>query len=608
MPRLPASDGNPAAPDAPAPDSLVTVRSPSGRRVVSIDDIRHIAACENYSEIFFADGHRELIRRTMQQWTAQLPAAQFARVHRGLIVNLDRVGFLERRTPELAALHFTAPAASALDIRRRHWPALRRRLSAWRHAHPPASRPTTKSIAVLPFANFSRTPAGEIFADGITEELINVLARVPGLHVAARTSSFHFKNHHAPVATIAAHLGVAYLVEGSVRLGGPRVRLTAQLIEASSGFHLWSGTFDHDAADILATQDQIAGQVAHQLQLTLQRAARTAPIDPETHRLVLEGRHYWNLRTPDGFALAATALTRALDRAPDFAPAHAALADLAVVRAMYRLADGAHDVADDLQRVHAAAQRALSLDPALAEPHAALGFACFHEGRLDPALAHFPRAFAANPNYATGHQFFAWTLAGAGRLAEALDVYHRAIALDPLNFINLDRHAAMLALAGRHAEALDASERAAALRPDLFVGNLAQRAPILLALGRTADALAAARAVRTHATTAPFRRNADSDAIFVLHQTGYRDEAAAHAAEVLARLPADNYLRGFVLSALGRFAEALPALAHTPSIMLPQLYWSPLWAPARPTPAFRQLLAQLGRTAELARAADTPTA
>jgi TolB-like protein/Tfp pilus assembly protein PilF len=589
---------------APAPidtaaDRVVAINTRSQTRLLRVHEIRLIAACENYSEVTFTDGHRLLVRRTLQRWIAQLPVGQFYRLHRGLILNLELVREVERVSAQPTRVRLAGNAPAVLEVKRRHWPALRREIDRWRLAQ--AARPfavDAKSVAVLPFANFNRDSAGEIFCDGITEELINVLAKIPGLHVAARTSSFHFKNQSLPVTQVARQLGVAYLVEGSVRRNRERVRITAQLIAGATGNHVWSETFDRDIADIFVTQDEIAGLIAQTLELRLRDAARTAPVDALTHRLTLEGRHYWNLRTPDGFARAEVALTQAIARAPDFAPAHAAFADLAVVRAMYRLADGATDVSDDFARVHLAAGRALALDPTRGEAEAALGFACFHAGRFDEASNHFARAFTTNPNYATGHQFHAWALAGQGRLEEALLVYERALVLDPLNFINLDRHAAMLTLAGRHADALEANERAAALRPDIFVGNLSQRAPILLALGRTEEAVAAARAVRSAISAEAFRRNADSDAIFVLAQTGHRAEADDYAATVLERLPKENYLRGFVFAALGRHEDAWDALALTPSIMLPQLYWSRLWSGVRGSNAFARLIAVLGRTNE----------
>ena len=186
--RAPAPSGS-SAPFPPT-DRVVAVNTRSPTRLLRVDEIRLIASCENYSEATFTDGQRLLVRRTMRQWTAQLPPTQFARVHRSLILNLEVVRQVERLSAQVTRLHLAGPASATVDVKRRHWPALRGHLERWQlaqAARPAATvAPAAKSIAVLPFANFSRDPAGEIFCDGITEELINVLAKIPGLHVAAR--------------------------------------------------------------------------------------------------------------------------------------------------------------------------------------------------------------------------------------------------------------------------------------------------------------------------------------------------------------------------------------------------------------------------------------
>lgn len=589
---------------------LIPAKLGAEQRFLRPDGILLVAADENYTKVSLVSGERLMIRRTMNEWAKLLPPTQFIRIHRGLFLNLQHVARVERLGPALK-LHFGDVAASPITLTRRRWPALRGKLEAWRTQTgdgasgravtappaPPAVLGT--SVAVLPFANLSTDPTNELFCDGISEELLNVLAKIPDLQVAARTSSFSFKGKNRPVTDIARQLAVEFIVEGSVRRSGSRARITAQLIKGSDGFHVWSDNFDRELTDIFLVQDEIAGLIAENLQLTFGRRSHEATMaDPAAHWLVLEGRHFWNLRTHDAFARAEAAYRRALDREPQFAPAHAGLANVAVVRAMYRLADGVACAADDLTHARTAAHRALELDPALAEPHAALAFADFHEGRMAPAERAFARALALNPSYATGYQFYAWALCAQGKLDRALNVYARAITLDPLSFINLDRHAAMLTLAGNYRDALAANERAAALRPDLFVGNVSQRAPILLALGRRDEAIAAARAVRHTPFDVPFRRNSDADALFVLHSTGHTTEAADYGNDVLARLPADNYLRGFVFSALGRFDEAIPSLERAPTIMQPFLYWSAMWDPVRGQPAFQHLIARLGRTAE----------
>ncbi len=190
-----------------------------------------------------------------------------------------------------------------------------------------------KSIAVLAFANLSEDKNNEYFSDGISEELLNVLSKVPGLKVSARTSAFFFKGKQVPLAEIAKQLGVAYVVEGSVRKSGDRLRITAQLINAADGFHVWSDNFDREAKDIFAVQDEIAGLIAKNLQLKMgagNSAARA--VDPQALELYLQGRQAWNLRTTEGFARAENLFNRALALDPAFARAHTGLADVWMIR------------------------------------------------------------------------------------------------------------------------------------------------------------------------------------------------------------------------------------------------------------------------------------
>lgn len=588
------------APRAPT-GACVLVKAGSVTRILRADEIRLVAACENYTEVMLANGEHLFARRTMQEWAGLLPCGQFARAHRGLFVNLATVGRVERILTYGARLHFAGEVPPAVEVKRRHWPALRRRLAQWRLAfvNPGAPKIPPRSIAVLPWVNLSNAAANDRFCAGLTEELINVLGKMPGLQVAARSSvpaELSFRE-------IGRQLGVSMVLRGSVRQDGHRVRITAQLVNAGDGFHLWSENFDRELNDVFDVQDSLAGLIAQALRSKLSPALPPpVRVNPEAHWLVLEGRHFWSLRTGEGLAHAEAAFARALKLDADFAPAHAGIADVHNIRALYRLADGETDAAADLERAERHARRAHELDSFLSEPLATLGFVAFHQGRLSEGRAMLERALALNPEYATGHQFLAWTLAAEGRMQRALEVYRRAVALDPLCFINVDRFSALLFLAGRHEEALATNLRAATLRPDVFVGNLAQRAPILLALGRTDEAVAVARAVRATQRERPFRRNSDSDAIYVLRAAGFVGEARAYARDYLTGLPAQNYVRGFVLAAAGDFDAALPMLASTPSIMLPQLYWSPIWEAGRGDARFAALIARLGREAEYVRA------
>lgn len=460
-----------------------------------------------------------------------------------------------------------------------------------------AARPVVskKSVAVLAFVDLSPGKDGAYFSDGISEELLNVLAKVPGLHVPARTSSFFFKGQNLPIPEIAEKLGVAYVIEGSVRRSGDLVRITAQLIDAATGYHVWSHNFDRDPQDLFAVQDEIALEVTRILQLKLAdtpRAAKT--LHPEAHRLVLEGRHFWNLRNEEGFARAEASFTRALSLDPQFAEAHAGLAEVCVLRANYRQFDGFGETAGDLKRARLAAGRAIELDATLAEPHAALGYVSILEGRLVESERQFQGALALNPNSAVIQCWYAMLLSTRGKLDQSLAAYERASTLDPFWFINLHRQAWLLARARRFDEALRVNEQAASLLKDAHMPNQALRALILLELGQKKEAAEAARLVTQRPDKEP-RWQADSDAIWVLRQAGFEKEASDHARRLFKKLPADSYNRGFVLAALGRLDEALPFLERTPVTPSRGFLWDAMWDPWRDDPRFQQLLVKLGR-------------
>jgi TolB-like protein/Tfp pilus assembly protein PilF len=461
-----------------------------------------------------------------------------------------------------------------------------------------ASPPNPNSVAVLAFANLSDDKANEYFSDGISEELLNVLAKVQGLKVTARTSSFHFKGKDTAIPEIARQLGVAYVIEGSVRKQGDKVRITAQLIKAADGFHVWSDTFTRDLKDIFAVQDEIAGLIAQQLQLkltTTDRAKRV--VNPEAYRLVLEGRQFWNLRTEEGFAKAETAFSKSLTIDPQFAEAHAGLAGVYVIRSEYRELDGIAIDADDLQRADSEGRRALEIDPTSAEAHAALGHVDYLANLLRDSDRHYQQALTFSPNSALVHCWYALLLSAQGRLDASLQHYQQAAELDPLWFINLHMLGRELALAQRFDQSLGIIERAAALRTEIFLPNSGERARALLELGRKEEAFEAARLILRHPDDRP-RWHSDAVAIRVLWKGGRRQEAEDESARLFTRWPPDSYLRGFTLVALGRFDEALAFLKHTPSSMVRSLYWESMWDPWREDPRFAQLLARLGRAEE----------
>ena len=193
------------------------------------------------------------------------------------------------------------------------------------------SLPPELSIAVLPFENMSPEPDTEFFSDGISEELLNVLAQVDGLRVAARTSSFMFKDKQAAIGEIGKALNVSYVLEGSVRKAGDKVRITAQLIDARNGYHLWSDTYDRNLDDIFLIQDEISNKIAQKFQLVLEpggadTAASNREVDIKAYELYLEGRELVHQRTSEALQDATRLIARSLRLDAGFAPAHAMLA------------------------------------------------------------------------------------------------------------------------------------------------------------------------------------------------------------------------------------------------------------------------------------------
>jgi len=288
-----------------------------------------------------------------------------------------------------------------------------------------------RSIAVLPFVNISADPENEYFSDGISEELLNLLARIPDLRVISRSSSFSFKGKDISMPEVAAELSVAFVLEGSVRKAGERLRITAQLIEARSDTHLWSETYDRTLDDVFAIQDEISAAIVEQLKPRMGLAIQFAPRTPVTpspvaHEAYLRGRYLFEQRSIES---AIEAFEEAVRADPAFAPAQAGLALAYRFTTLYL--DAPKNEAVDKARPHA--QRALQLDPNLAEAHAAMGYVLVDTETMDQAISHFRRAIELNPNYADAHLWLAGFLDIKGQPHEAAELYQRALQLDPLS-------------------------------------------------------------------------------------------------------------------------------------------------------------------------------
>jgi serine/threonine-protein kinase len=295
---------------------------------------------------------------------------------------------------------------------------------------------TPPRLAILPFVNMSPDPNSEYFSDGLTEELINLLARDGRLRLIARTSSFQFKGAARDVREIGRQLGAARVLEGSVRKAGDRVRVTAQLINVDDGCHLWSERYEGEVNDIFAIQDEIASSIQRALQTHLgrsesapHRSGRTEGL--EAHNHYLQGRFLWNQRTGRGFEAAINHFFEAIRLAPDFARAYSGLADCHLMLGL----SATKAPEDCMPEARAAAQRALALDPGLAEAHASLAAVknCYEWDRAG-AEAHYQSSRALDPSYATSrHWYGVFALATAGRLDDAAVQLESAIQLDPLS-------------------------------------------------------------------------------------------------------------------------------------------------------------------------------
>jgi len=289
---------------------------------------------------------------------------------------------------------------------------------------------TTASIAVLPFVNMSGDPEQEYFSDGITEDLIADLSRISGLYVPARNSTFTYKGAAVKLQQLCKELGVRHVLEGSVRKSGGRVRIVAQLIDGESGGHLWAERYDRDLTDVFAVQDEITHGIVESLRVRLlpneRRAIEKVPTENlEAYQYYLRGRQFFHRQTRGSLAIAKRMFLRAIELDPNYARAHAGLADCESELYMSSYSDATPE------KILAASARALELDPDLAEAHASRGLALMAlEGR-EEAEKEFKAAMDLDPNLFEVLKFYARACQAQGRYAEAAEYFERACAASP---------------------------------------------------------------------------------------------------------------------------------------------------------------------------------
>jgi adenylate cyclase len=332
----------------------------------------------------------------------------------------------------------------------------------------PANDADRRSIAVLPFVNMSGDKDNEYFSDGISEEILNVLAKTPDLHVAARTSSFAFKDKAMEVPAIARELNVRMVLEGSVRKQGDRVRITAQLIDAKTGFHVFSQTYDRELKDIFAIQDEIAKAIGSELEVKLAGAPvpgknSVGTTNLKAYDLYLRGIALWQTRSEENLWQAVDVFKQAVAADPAFAQAYGGLALVYAVIPDYSARISYPEAGEKLTD---AAEMALALDPTLPEPYAALSTPAGWERRRSATAALLRRAIALRPSFATAYQWLGTELMAAGDPAAGLAALDHAAELDPRSLVVMENRAFVLMALGRISDARASCDRVLAFAPD----------------------------------------------------------------------------------------------------------------------------------------------
>jgi serine/threonine-protein kinase len=330
-----------------------------------------------------------------------------------------------------------------------------------------------KSIAILPFTDVSQERELDYLCDGIAEEIINALTRVEGLRVVARTSAFSFKGKNQDMRDIGRALSVGVLLEGSVRKAGNKLRITAQLINASDGYHLWSERFDREMEDVFAIQDEITLSIVDKLKITLLGEEKAALVkrytdDVEAYNLYLKGRFFWNKRTETGYLKGLEYFRQAIDKDPRYAVPYAGIADCYDLLGWY----GYLAPQEAFPRARAAAEKALELDGTLAEAHASMGWISVNwDWEWATAEREYKRALELNPSYATAHQWYSEYLTYMGRHDESIAEGKKALELDPLSLIINNDLGQVYYFARRYDEAIVQLRKTVEMDPDFVIAH-----------------------------------------------------------------------------------------------------------------------------------------
>jgi TolB-like protein/DNA-binding winged helix-turn-helix (wHTH) protein/Flp pilus assembly protein TadD len=348
-------------------------------------------------------------------------------------------------------------------------------LSAWLFRSRGPAPAGIHSLAVLPLENLSGDASQNYFADGMTDELITDMAQISALRVISRTSVMVYKGARKPLPQIARELNVDAVVEGTVLRSGDQVRITAQLIEASTDKHLWSQSYEGELRDTLALQSRVASAIADQIRINLTPRELAALknvkiVNPEAYESYLKGRYFWNKRTAEGLKVALAYFKQAIEEDPKYAKAYSGLADTYALLGDWQYA--VMTPKEAFPEAKAAAIEALELDNTLGEAHNSLAFVLDgFDWDLDAGGREFQRAIELNPGYATAHHWFAWHLSLLGRFDEAITEMRKAENLDPLSLIINADLAELLDLAHFYDESIRQSRKTIEMDPNFAVAH-----------------------------------------------------------------------------------------------------------------------------------------
>jgi serine/threonine-protein kinase len=454
------------------------------------------------------------------------------------------------------------------------------------------------SIAVLPFANLSADPEQEYFCDGMTEELTSALSGVRGLRVVAHTSAMQFKGRALDVRRVGERLNVQTVVEGSVRKVRNRLRVTAQLVNAADGYHLWSQRYDRDLDDVFAVQDEIARAIVERLKGELLRPAgvplvKRSTENLEAYQLYLKGRYLYARRYSIGPEPALKCYAKAIELEPDFPAALAGTADCSTTAGIFSLAP----VRDMMPKSKAAVERALSLDFTCAEAHHALGaLHLFLDWNWPTAERALLRSLELNPDLSITRSYYSLGLAMMGRDEEAIREADMAIAVDPLSAFVAYVVGGVCLITGRYERALDEAQRSMELDPHMVLTNYV-RAGILSAVGRHQEAVEAARTAVRETAGSVFMIGFLAG---TLGQARRTDEARALVGELVDRRRRE-YVSGGVLAlayaGIEDWDATLTTLAQSVAEhdgSYPWMLISGAFDPIRRDPRYRKILEAIG--------------